>query len=48
MRIGEGLAASGRLGAEPIERALATQGRSPQGASLEEMDALWNEAKKTE
>jgi nucleoside triphosphate diphosphatase len=28
-----------------IERALATQGRSPEGASLAEMDALWNEAK---
>jgi ATP diphosphatase len=31
-----------------IERALAAQGRSLQGASLEEMDALWNEAKKSE
>jgi ATP diphosphatase len=31
-----------------IERALAAQGRSLDGASLEEMDALWNEAKKTE
>jgi ATP diphosphatase len=28
-----------------IERALAENGRSPDGASLEEMDALWNEAK---
>jgi ATP diphosphatase len=28
-----------------IERALAAQGRSLQSASLEEMDALWNEAK---
>jgi nucleoside triphosphate diphosphatase len=28
-----------------IERTLATQGRSLQGASLTEMDALWNEAK---
>jgi ATP diphosphatase len=28
-----------------IERALAAQGRSLEGASLEEMDALWNEAK---
>ena len=31
-----------------IERALAAQGRSLEGASLDEMDALWNEAKKTE
>jgi len=31
-----------------IERALAAQGRSLEGASLAEMDALWNEAKKTE
>jgi nucleoside triphosphate diphosphatase len=31
-----------------IERALAAQGRSLQGASLEEMDALWDEAKRTE
>jgi ATP diphosphatase len=31
-----------------IERALAAQGRSLQGASLDEMDALWNEAKKSE
>ncbi|MEA2897432.1 MAG: nucleoside triphosphate diphosphatase [Bradyrhizobium sp.] len=32
-----------------IERALAARGRSLEGASLEEMDALWNEAKgKTE
>jgi ATP diphosphatase len=29
-----------------IERALAEQGRSPQDASLAEMDALWNEAKR--
>src|SRR3978361_188278 len=28
-----------------IERALAAQGRSLEGASLDEMDALWNEAK---
>ena len=28
-----------------IERALAAKGRSLEGASLEEMDALWNEAK---
>jgi ATP diphosphatase len=31
-----------------IEHALAAQGRSLDGASLEEMDALWNEAKATE
>jgi nucleoside triphosphate diphosphatase len=31
-----------------IERALATQGRSLEGASLAEMDALWNEAKREE
>ena len=31
-----------------IERVLAAQGRSLQGASLAEMDALWNEAKKKE
>jgi ATP diphosphatase len=31
-----------------IERALAAQGRSPEGASLEEMDALWDEAKGAE
>jgi nucleoside triphosphate diphosphatase len=31
-----------------IERALEAQGRSLASASLEEMDALWNEAKKTE
>jgi ATP diphosphatase len=31
-----------------IERALAAQGRSLEGASLAEMDALWNEAKKEE
>jgi ATP diphosphatase len=31
-----------------IERALAAQGRSLEGASLAEMDALWNDAKKTE
>jgi ATP diphosphatase len=28
-----------------IERALDAQGRSLDGASLAEMDALWNEAK---
>jgi ATP diphosphatase len=31
-----------------IERALAAQGHSLESASLEEMDALWNEAKKSE
>jgi ATP diphosphatase len=31
-----------------IERALAAQGRSPEDASLDEMDALWNEAKENE
>ena len=31
-----------------IERALAAQGRSPEDASLDEMDALWNEAKEKE
>jgi len=31
-----------------IERALASQGRSLEGASLAEMDALWDEAKKRE
>jgi ATP diphosphatase len=31
-----------------IERTLAAQGRSPEDASLEEMDALWNEAKAKE
>ncbi len=31
-----------------IERALAAQGRSLENASLSEMDALWNEAKKKE
>lgn len=31
-----------------IERALAAQGRHPQQASLEEMDALWNAAKAEE
>jgi ATP diphosphatase len=31
-----------------IERALAAQGRSLESASLQEMDALWDEAKKTE
>jgi ATP diphosphatase len=35
-----------RFGA--IERALAQQGRVPEQATLAEMDALWNEAKKTE
>ena len=29
-----------------IERALADQGRTPDDATLDEMDALWNEAKK--
>lgn len=29
-----------------IEKALAAKGRSLNGASLEEMDALWNEAKR--
>jgi ATP diphosphatase len=29
-----------------IERALAAKGRSLEGATLEEMDALWNEAKR--
>jgi nucleoside triphosphate diphosphatase len=31
-----------------IERALAAQGRSLENASLDEMDALWNEAKQKE
>ncbi len=31
-----------------IERALALRGRTPQQASLDEMDALWNEAKAIE
>ena len=31
-----------------IERALAAQGKTPQEASLDEMDALWNEAKAQE
>jgi ATP diphosphatase len=31
-----------------IERALASQGRKPEDASLSEMDALWNEAKEKE
>ena len=31
-----------------IERALASKGRTPDAASLEEMDALWNEAKAAE
>ena len=31
-----------------IERALAGQGKSPEDATLAEMDALWDEAKKTE
>ncbi len=31
-----------------IERALAAQGRSLESASLDEMDALWNEAKSEE
>jgi ATP diphosphatase len=31
-----------------IERALAERGKTPQAATLEEMDALWNEAKAAE
>ena len=31
-----------------IERALATQGKAPQQATLAEMDALWDEAKAKE
>ena len=31
-----------------IERALAAQGRSPEDSTLEEMDALWDEAKRQE
>jgi MazG family protein len=31
-----------------IEEKLATQGRSPEQSNLEEMDALWNEAKREE
>ena len=31
-----------------IEQALAARGKSPQEASLDEMDALWNEAKRRE
>jgi ATP diphosphatase len=31
-----------------IEQALAAKGRTPDGASLEEMDTLWNEAKRNE
>ena len=31
-----------------IERALEAQGRSLESASLTEMDALWNEAKRKE
>lgn len=31
-----------------VERALRAQGRSPEGASLEEMEALWVEAKRAE
>jgi ATP diphosphatase len=31
-----------------IERALAAKGCKPENASLDEMDALWNEAKATE
>ncbi|OYV28298.1 MAG: nucleoside triphosphate pyrophosphohydrolase, partial [Acidocella sp. 20-61-6] len=30
-----------------IERALAARGKTPDGSSLEEMDALWDEAKET-
>ncbi len=33
---------------EAIEAALKAQGRTPEQSSLEEMDALWNAAKKTE
>ena len=29
-----------------IERGLASRGSSPENASLEEMDALWDEAKR--
>ena len=35
-----------RFGA--IERALAAQGRTPEQATLAEMDALWDEAKQAE
>ena len=31
-----------------IERALAAQGRALEAATLDEMDALWNEAKEEE
>jgi ATP diphosphatase len=31
-----------------IERALSARGTSPKDATLEQMDALWNEAKKAE
>jgi len=31
-----------------IERTLAAQGRKPQDATLSEMDALWDAAKKAE
>ena len=31
-----------------IERALAAEGKSPQNATLAEMDALWDEAKAQE
>ena len=31
-----------------IERALADRGKTPQDATLAEMDALWNEAKAAE
>jgi len=31
-----------------IERALAERGKTPQAATLEEMDELWNEAKAAE
>jgi nucleoside triphosphate diphosphatase len=31
-----------------IERALSAQGKAPQGATLAEMDALWDEAKAQE
>jgi MazG family protein len=35
-----------RFGA--VEQALAANGRQPEGADLEEMDALWDEAKRSE
>ena len=33
---------------ESIERALATQGKTPEQSNLEEMDALWDAAKRAE